>query len=64
MSFSITDRPGTVERAFELARSGTCASLSDIRTRLSQEGHEAVQQHLSGPSLRRDLARLCKTASG
>jgi hypothetical protein len=63
LSADITNRPGTVERAFELAKSGTCANVNDVRARLSQEGHEAVQQHLSGPSLRRDLARLCKAAS-
>jgi hypothetical protein len=55
-------RPGTVERAYELARSGSCTGVGDIRQHLAQEGHDSVQQHLSGPSLRRELARLCKAA--
>ena len=54
--------PGTVERAFELARSGDCATLSDIRARLIREHYTAVSEHLTGPSLRRDLTRLCREA--
>jgi hypothetical protein len=53
---------GTIERAFQLARSGECASASDIRSRLTREGFASVNEHLSGPSIRRDLNTLCKTA--
>ena len=53
---------GTVQRAFELARSGTCASVSEIRTQLIKERFTSVSEHLTGPSLRRDLAKLCKDA--
>lgn len=50
---------GTVERAFQLARSGDCASLEDIRVLLAKEGYELVSAHLAGPTLRRALLQLC-----
>lgn len=53
-------QPGTIERAYQLARSGQFARLDDIRARLMFEGHEAVRAHLDSPLLRRDLNRLCK----
>jgi hypothetical protein len=54
--------PGTVERAFQLARSGTCKTLAEIRAQLIKERHVGVSEHLVGPSLRRDLTRLCAEA--
>lgn len=54
--------PTTVERAFELARSGSCASVQDIRRRLKSEGHDQVEAHLAGPSLGKQLRRLCEDA--
>jgi hypothetical protein len=57
-------RLGTVERAFQLARSGRFSRLDDLRRALRHEGHESIEQHLSGPSIRRDLARLCREAQG
>jgi hypothetical protein len=47
--------PGTpeVERAFQLARSSACWSVSDIRKRLMAEGYTGAQ--LSGPYLHRQL---------
>lgn len=50
----------TLERAFALARSGECASLADIRARLKAEQHDQVDAHLAGPSIRRQLTRLCE----
>lgn len=59
------ERPlGTVERAYQLARSGRFTKIEHIRSRLISEGYEAVQQHLGGPTLRRDLTRLCREAQG
>lgn len=55
-------RPGTVERAFELARTGRCRTLPDIVALLKQERHDAVEAHLAGPSIRKDLKRLCLAA--
>ena len=51
-------RVNTVERAYQLAASGECASLEDIRRRLSQEGCESVTGHLSGRAIQQSLRRL------
>jgi len=62
----VSDRSGeqlsTVERAFELARSGSCHTLEDIRRVLTAERYPSVQAHLAGPSIRRALLALCKAA--
>ncbi|MBN8817016.1 MAG: hypothetical protein J0J06_16405 [Sphingomonas sp.] len=52
----------TVERAYQLARSGSCRSIDDIRRKLSAEHYDSVQGHLSGASIKRDLTALCKEA--
>lgn len=52
-------RPTTLERAYELARSGGCRTVGDIKTRLQQEGHERVQDRLYGSSLTSALRKLC-----
>ena len=53
----------TLERAFELARSGSCATVQDIRRKLKSEGYDQVEAHLSGPSLGKQLRRLCEEAT-
>jgi hypothetical protein len=52
------ERPTTVERAFELARSGQCDNLPAIVAALKGERHESVDAHLAGPSIRKDLRRV------
>ncbi len=52
----------TLERAFELARSGECASPAEIRLRLKRERFDSVEAHLQGPSITRQLRRLCDEA--
>ena len=52
-------RPTTLERAYELARSGECRTVGDIKTRLQQEGHERVQDRLYGGSQTSALRKLC-----
>lgn len=49
---------GTVARAFELARGGSCKSVSDIRRRLKQEGYPAIEEHFSGPTMKKQLSAL------
>ncbi|HEY6916921.1 MAG TPA: hypothetical protein VI381_04700 [Allosphingosinicella sp.] len=58
----MTSSPTTLERAFELARSGECAAVADIRARLKQERHDQVEAHLAGPSINRQLRALCEEA--
>jgi len=53
-----------LERAFELARSGDCSSIDDIRRRLKAEQYSQVDAHLSGATVRRQLLGLCKEAKG
>jgi hypothetical protein len=54
---------GTVSRAFELAKGGQCKTISDIRRRLKQEGYSAIDEHFSGPSMKKQLTMLLKSAS-
>jgi hypothetical protein len=51
-----------VLRAYQLARSGTCASLKDIEERLRSEGFHpvSIQEGLAGPALRANLTKLCE----
>lgn len=51
-----------MERAFELARDGSCASLPDLMMKLSKEGFSSVDANLTGPSLRRQLTALIRDA--
>ena len=56
-------RPNILERAFELARSGECAGMLDIRRRLIREGYCENARLLQGQDLRRQLKTLCDEAS-
>ena len=49
-----------LERAFQLARSGDVAAISDIITSLNREGYYASQ--IEGPLLKRQLTDLIKAA--
>ncbi len=55
-------RPTTLERAFELARSGDCQSIQEIRERLRAEGH--IDSQVTGPSLMRQLRDLIAPKGG
>lgn len=52
----------TVQSAFELARSGDCSGVEDIRRLLKRDRHDQVDAHLSSPSLNRQLRDLCTEA--
>ena len=54
-------RKTVLERAFDLARSGTCKDLSAIRKRLDYEGYASGQVY--GPALAKQLNALIKDAS-
>jgi len=50
-------RPGTIERAFEIAAES--GSLDEVKKRLTREGYSSVDAHLTGPQIKRELtARL------
>lgn len=54
--------PSTLERAFALARSGTCSSLDEIRRTLKRERYDQVEAHLAGSSIGKQLRALCEEA--
>jgi hypothetical protein len=43
---------GTVARALQLARSGSCVFLEVLRKKLKKEGYALIIDHLNGPSLK------------
>ena len=53
----------TLERAFELARSGDYANTVEIRAQLKKERFDQVEAHLSGPAITRQLRQLCQQAA-
>lgn len=53
-------RPTTLERAYELARSGGCRTVGEIKQALQSEGFERIQDSLYGPTLTAALRKLCQ----
>jgi hypothetical protein len=53
-------RMTTLERAFQLARSGRVAGLPDIMASLGRDGYSSSQ--IEGPLLKRQLVDLIKAA--
>jgi hypothetical protein len=51
-----------LERAFQLAKSGACASVSEIKKQLRTEGYSTAQ--VTGRVLSRQLDALIKAARG
>lgn len=54
-------RPTTIERAYQLAMSGSCPTTADIKLRLRKEGYD--EKHLFGRTLLTELRRLCGEAT-
>ena len=52
----------TIERAFELARSGTYSNLGKLRQALSKEGYGDVRAQLDGRSIQAQLNALLDAA--
>jgi hypothetical protein len=53
----------TIERAFELAGSGECRTMHELKHRLRRERLESVDFHLSGKLTRMQLTELMARAS-
>lgn len=64
ISVAGTMHPSIIERAFELAQTGECGSIDDIRKRLKAEQYSQVDAHLAGISVRRQLLDICREAKG
>ncbi len=56
-------RPPLLERAYDLARSGACKTVKDIKARLKAEDYEHVNSHLDGLRVRNALRDLCRSHS-
>ena len=50
-----------LERAFQLAQSGRCRTLTEIRMRLNEEGYQAEQ--VTGPELCRQIIGIVEKAA-
>lgn len=55
-------RGSAIERAFDLAKSGQCRSVSEIIRRLPVEDRPTVEAHLTEHDARRQLILLCSEA--
>ncbi len=54
-----------VERAYAIARSGSCSGLVELRKELKSEGYSWLELDLmlNGASIRKDLRELCARAT-
>ncbi|MGN6278937.1 MAG: hypothetical protein ACTHM8_09475 [Sphingomonas sp.] len=58
----MTGERTTIERAIELAKSGSCATINDIRKALRAERFDAVDANLSGHFTKHQLNGLINEA--
>jgi hypothetical protein len=49
----------TVERAYELARSGQFSCVAAIKKQLKVEGYTSVEPHFCGQALQKTLRQIC-----
>lgn len=59
-SGGVTNSRSTVERAFDLARNGTCRTMDQLRAALKAERCDGVEGHLASPSLAHQLRAIMK----
>jgi hypothetical protein len=59
MLFVMADRFSTIERAYQLARSGEFANVGKIKIRLRAEGYAGINGQLFGAVITTALRRLC-----
>ena len=62
MLSAVDNRLTTVERAYQLARSGECAGVKEIKERLLIEGFQDVSGQLYGSTITKALRLLCVAA--
>jgi len=55
-------KESAIDRAFQLAKSGQCRSVSEIIRRLAPDDREAVERHLTEHIARKELILLCSDA--
>lgn len=58
------DGVSTLDRAVQLASSGTCASINHIRQQLRREGYLDVVPALAGATINQHLVKLLRQPGG
>lgn len=58
----MTFRATTIERAYQLAESGTCRTIGDVKRQLQIEGFSNIQDQLFGQSTNKALRDRCKAS--
>ena len=60
----MTGEKSVVERAFDIAQSGTCKRILELRKALKSEGFSdnLIEMHFTSPKLRKQLKALCQEA--
>ncbi len=53
---------GTIERAFQLARTGNHPHCEAIAAQLRSEGYESVANHFASALLKKQLLLICREA--
>ncbi|WP_303718460.1 hypothetical protein [Brevundimonas naejangsanensis] len=56
----MTFRPTTLERAYQLAQSGACRTVGDVKQALKTDGYERIQDALYGSTITSALRKLCQ----
>ena len=59
-SCGVSSQRSTVERAFDLARTGTCRTIGQLRADLKAERCDGIEAHLAGRSMVRQLQAIMK----
>lgn len=55
LSESMSEPLTTIERAIQLAQSGDCRSVNDVRQRLRREGYVGIGAELASVAINREL---------
>lgn len=56
----MTFRPTTIERAYQLAESGACRTVGDVKLALKNEGYDRIQDALYGGAVTAALRKRCQ----
>lgn len=59
----MTHRPTTLERAYQLAESGECRNVSEIKKRLQSEGYDRIADQLYGRTVTNALRDRCQASA-
>ena len=56
----MTFRPTTLERAYQLAESGACRTVGEVKQALQSEGYDRIQDSLYGGTITAALRKRCQ----